>query len=80
MRPLDAGAGCDGDSPHCGGVFAAAVTEPAIAKRILECMGLPPRAPPLTPAAPDSLADPWLEEPAAEEFDQTPPEDWATGA
>ena len=44
-------------------------------------MGLPPRAPPLTPArAPDSLADPWLEEPAAEEFDQTPPEDCATGA
>ena len=70
-----------GDSPHCGGVFAAAVTKPAIAKRILEFMGLPPRAPPLTGAiTPDFSADPWLVEPAAADFDQTPPGDWDYGA
>jgi hypothetical protein len=28
----------------------AAMTEPTVAKAILKCMGLPPRAPPLTPA------------------------------
>jgi hypothetical protein len=57
----------------------AAITEPTVAKRIRECMGLPPRAPPLTPArAPGSAADAWLEEPA--DFDQSPPHDWAHGA
>jgi len=56
----------------------AAITEPTVARRILACMGLPPRAPPLTPATlPD--AAPWFEEPAAD-FDQTPPEDWDFGA
>ncbi len=59
----------------------AAITEPAIAKNILDCMGLPARAPPLQPArAPDSAADPWLEETAAGDFDQTPPENWDFGA
>ncbi len=59
----------------------AAITEPAIAKSILDCMGLPARAPPLQPArAPDSAADPWLEETAAGDFDQTPPENWDFGA
>ncbi len=54
----------------------AVITEPTIAKRILECMGLPPRAPPLTHAsAPDFAADP-----AAADFDQTPPNDWDPGA
>ncbi len=58
----------------------AAITEPAIAKSILDCMGLPPRAPPLQPArAPDSAADPWLEEAVAADFDQTPPENWVSG-
>jgi len=58
----------------------AAITEPTVAKRILDCMGLPPRAPPLTPArASASVAEPWLEEPAAD-FDQTPPDDWDSGA
>jgi hypothetical protein len=58
----------------------AAITEPAVAKRILEWMGLPPRAPPLTPARGSaSVAEPWLEEPAAD-FDQTPSEDWDSGA
>ncbi len=57
----------------------AAITEPTVAKRILECMGLPPRAPPLEPArTSDSAADAWLEEPA--DYDQSPPDDWALGA
>jgi hypothetical protein len=42
----------------------AAITELTIAKRILGCMGLPPRAPPLTPAHTSGFAsDPCLEEP-----------------
>ena len=59
----------------------AAVTEPTVAQRILMCMELPPRAPPLVPASsPDPAADFWLEEPAAADFDQTPPDDWGSGA
>jgi hypothetical protein len=55
----------------------AAITEPAVARRILECMGLPVRAPPLVPApSPAFAADSWLEEPGAVNFDQTPPDDW----
>jgi hypothetical protein len=59
----------------------AAITEPTVAKRILECMGLPPRAPPLAPAASSgSASGPWLEEIEAAGFDQSPPDDWALGA
>jgi hypothetical protein len=59
----------------------AAITEPTLAQRILACMGLPPRAPPLVPASsPDSVADSCLEERAAVDFDQTPPDDWGLGA
>ena len=59
----------------------AVITEPAVARRILECLGLPPRGPPLTPASPpDGVPDPWLEQSGAGDFDQTPPEDWETGA
>ena len=59
----------------------AAITEPTVAKRILERMGLPPRAPPLTPACTSGFAaDPWLEEPEAGDFDQSPPDDRALGA
>ncbi len=59
----------------------AVITEPTVAKRILECMGLPPRAPPLAPAASSGLASgPWLEEIEAAGFDQSPPDDWALGA
>jgi len=60
----------------------AAITEPAVARRILECMALPSRALPLTPAcATGSVADPWLEEHAPADFDQTPPgDDWSSGA
>jgi len=59
----------------------AAITEPAIAKRILECVGLPPRAPPLEPAGTFGFAsDPWREETEAGGFDQSLPDDWAPGA
>jgi hypothetical protein len=59
----------------------AAITEPTIAKRILACMGLPPRAPPLEPARTSGLAsDPWLEEAESASFDQSPPDDWDAGA
>ena len=52
----------------------AAITEPTIAKRILKCMGLPPRAPPLAPAHSSGFAaDPWLEVPA--DYDQSAPDD-----
>ena len=52
----------------------AAITEPALAKRILECMALPSRAPPLTPARATGLGvDSRTEEHAAADFDQTPP-------
>ena len=38
--------------PACGGRMRvlSAITDPAIARRILECLRLPPRAPPLSPA------------------------------
>jgi hypothetical protein len=59
----------------------AVITKPAIAKRILECMGLPQRAPPLKEAStPGFTADPWQGEPAVADFDQTPPGDWDSGA
>ena len=59
----------------------AAITEPTVAKRILECMGLSPRAPPLELARTFGFAsDPWLEEAEAAGFDRSPPEDWLLGA
>ena len=59
----------------------AAITEPTVAKRILECMGLPPRAPPLTKAdAPGVASEPWPEETDAAGFDQSPADDWDLGA
>jgi hypothetical protein len=59
----------------------AAITQPTVAKAILECMGLPARAPPLTPARPSTIAlDPWSDEAEAEGFDQSPPEAWDLGA
>jgi hypothetical protein len=59
----------------------AAITEPKVAKRILECMGLPPRAPPPAPARTSGFAsDPWLEQTQGAAFDQSPPDDWALGA
>jgi len=59
----------------------ATITEPMVARRILECMGFPPRAPPLEPArSPAFAADSWLEETEAAAFDQSPPDDWPLGA
>jgi len=61
--------------------YLATITEPSVARRILECLGLSPRAPPITSAStPGWIPDPWLEPPAAADFDQTPTEDWDTGA
>ena len=44
----------------------AAIEEPEVARKILECLDLPARAPPLSPA-PDAAAghetEPWAEEP-----------------
>jgi hypothetical protein len=58
----------------------AAITEPTTAQRILVCMDLPPRAPPLAPArTAGSAADSWLEERTAADFDQTPPDEWGSG-
>jgi hypothetical protein len=54
----------------------AAITDPEVAGRILKCLSLPSRAPPLMPASPlDEATDPWLEEPDVD-FDQTAPEHW----
>lgn len=38
--------------PDCGGRmrWIAAITDPSVARQILECLSLPPRAPPLAPA------------------------------
>jgi hypothetical protein len=68
----------------------AAITQPAVAERILKCLALPARAPPLATAIP--LAEPDPEIAAAGEyglgggaeadpelerdFDQTAPDDW----
>jgi len=57
----------------CGGVCAAAVEDPTVARKILECLKLPARAPPLEPAAAgihdlEQAEDDWL-------FDQSPVDD-----
>jgi hypothetical protein len=58
--------------PRCGSTLRliAAIEGPAVARKILECLRLPARAPPLEPAALDD-GGPQAEE-AAFEFDQTP--------
>jgi hypothetical protein len=59
----------------------AAITEPTVAKRILGCMGLPPRAPPLpTAGAPGMASEPWPEGTNAAGLDQSPADDWDLGA
>jgi hypothetical protein len=56
----------------------AAIEGPAVARKILDCLGLPARAPPLAPVPPDEPApherEAWDED-AAWAFDQTPPDD-----
>ena len=58
-----------------------AIEDPAVARKILECLDLPARAPPLRPA-PNALAwhdsDSWAEQPAWD-FDQTPPSEHGPG-
>ena len=52
----------------------AAINEPAVARRILECLGLPARAPPLAPAPPPAfdVYGNFPEPPDFDSFDQTP--------
>ncbi len=59
--------------PRCGSSLRliAAIEDPAVARKILEGLGLPARAPPLEPASGNDGLDPAYEE-AAWEFDQTP--------
>ncbi len=64
--------------PRCGARMrlVAAIEEPAVARKILEWLGLPARAPPLVPALPVSgehEAESSAEGPAWA-FDQTPPD------
>jgi hypothetical protein len=68
--------------PSCGQRMSilAAITDPAVARRILACLGLPPRAPPLTPPPPPEPATGcWFSGPEAYDFDQTPPVEWDQG-
>ena len=59
--------------PLCGSTLRliAAIEDPAVARRVLECLGLPARAPPLEPASANDGPDQAYEE-AAWDFDQTP--------
>jgi hypothetical protein len=61
--------------PRCGSTLRliAAIEDPAIARRILECIGLPARAPPISPAASSDASFAYasqVEEPW--DVDQTP--------
>ena len=62
--------------PRCGSTMRliAAIEDPAIARRILACIGLPARAPPVSPAASRdvSSADPSQVEKPWDDLDQTP--------
>jgi len=52
----------------------AAIEDPAIARRILECMGLPARAPPTSAPPPSGgLFEPAPSPVEDADFDQTPP-------
>ena len=79
--------------PRCGGRMRvlAAITETAVARRILACLNLPTRAPPLARSRPDgrTLASIAHESPSARqadalgsafEFDQSTPAEWDVGA
>ena len=69
----------------------AAITAAEVAQRILACLALPTRAPPLASSRRGDLASPWpdSEEPSAAatdplwsgfEFDQSAPPEWDVGA
>ncbi len=59
--------------PCCGSTLRliAAIEDPAVARKILECLELPARAPPFEPASANDVPDPAYGE-ATWEFDQTP--------
>jgi hypothetical protein len=65
--------------PNCGNRMRliAAITDPMIARHILKCLGLPPRAPPLAPPAfSEPTPESGFSEPEVFDFDQTPPARW----
>ena len=59
--------------PRCGSTLRliAAIEDPAVARAILECLGLPARAPPTAGVGPE-LLDPTPGFDEALDFDQTP--------
>jgi len=65
--------------PRCGSTLrlVAAIEDPAIARRILECVGLPARAPPvaLVESGPDPIDSAAADPDEASDFDQTPPDE-----
>ena len=74
--------------PKCGGRMRvlSAITDPTVAGRILRCLSLPARAPPLAEAnegarVSGQAGDEWLGEVPAFDFDQSPPTgDWESSA
>ena len=64
--------------PRCGAGMrlVAAIEDPEVARKILACLDLPARAPPLGPAVPEPLGlgrdpEPWADD-SPFVFDQTP--------
>ncbi len=74
--------------PKCGGRMRvlSAITDPTVAGRILRCLSLPARAPPLAAAnegarVSGQAGDEWFGEVPAFDFDQSPPTgDWESSA
>jgi hypothetical protein len=63
--------------------LVAAIEDPAVARKILECLDLPARAPPLEPAPSSAALGPEADfadqQQQSWEFDQTPPYTDGTG-
>ena len=54
----------------------AAITDPSVVRRILECLALPPRAPPLGPVIGRRAFEPTLaQSDSGFDFDQSPADD-----
>ncbi len=74
--------------PRCGGRMRilAAITEADVARRILACLSLPTRAPPMARArgSPPPMSEAFLDQleppPDYLDLDQSLPEAWDTGA
>jgi hypothetical protein len=68
--------------PRCGTTMrlVAVIEDPAVARKILACLDLPARAPPLSPASdnPTWHESTTCDDEAAWAFDQRPPDDDAT--